>query len=153
MEAIDLTARAGSAWDHLRLRRMQQRIDRAEEDRTRLRAENRMLADDLRRERSEQERLVDALEHGRPRGRRRGRMPRTLILGGLGAAAYAAARSDGARRLGGRIVERGRAARDVAMGRAVIARREARHLGREVLDDVDELRRETQAGVRHIISP
>ena len=80
-------------------------------------------------------------------------MPRTLILGGLGAAAYAAARSDGARRLGGRIVERGRAARDVAMGRAVIARREARHLGREVLDDVDELRRETQAGVRHIISP
>ena len=46
MEAIDLAARAGSAWDHLRLRRMQQRIDRVEEDRTRLRLENRMLADD-----------------------------------------------------------------------------------------------------------
>lgn len=152
MEAIDLAARAGSAWDHLRLRRMQQRIDRVEEDRTRLRLENRMLADDLRRERTEQDRLVDVLERGRPTRRRR-RMPRALVLGGVGAAAYAAARSDGARRWGGRMIERGRAARDVAMGRAVIARREARHLGREVLDDVDELRRETQAGVRHIISP
>ena len=30
MEAIDLAARAGSAWDHVRLRRMQQRIDRVE---------------------------------------------------------------------------------------------------------------------------
>ena len=62
MEAIDLAARAGSAWDHLRLRRMQQRIDRVEEDRTRLRLENRMLADDLRRELTEQDRLVDVLE-------------------------------------------------------------------------------------------
>lgn len=152
MDATDLVTRAGATWDHLRQRRMQQRIENLEEDRTRLRLENRMLADDLRRERSEQDRLVDALEHGRP-GRRRRRLPRAIVLGGFGAAAYAAARSDVARLWRDRMLERSRAARDVAMGRAVIARTEARNLTREIREDVEHLRRDTEQGVRHIIAP
>lgn len=152
MEASDLITRAGSTWDHLRLRRMQQRIDRVEEDRARLRTENRILTDDLHRERAEQDRLMDALEKGRP-ARRRRRLPRAFVLGGIGAAAYATARSDGARRMRDRVLVRARAARDVAMGRAEIARHEARDLRREVRQDLDELREEARSSVRHIIAP
>ena len=136
MDAATGFARMHAAWDSMRAANLERRLGRADDDRARLRTENRMLVEELDRAAEEREHLVDLL--AAPARRRRALL---VATGALGAAGWLAYRDREAEI---------RAFLRAARGKAFAARDEARTLGREAADEVEELAEEFREGTRRV---
>lgn len=146
----DVDTRMGSVWDSFRARRLERRLERSEEERSKLRMENSVLAGELAAEREERDRLLGLLDEPNGGG---GGFRRLLFWAGLGYGAWTLYRNRRMQVRGwmAQARSRGTAVARAASGRMEIAREEARNLGREAREEVDEFAEEVRESTRRVM--
>lgn len=137
-------ARLGAMVDGIRVRMLQRRVDRLEEDRTRLRTENAMLVGELETERAERHEIEEG----------GGLRPmRLLFWAGLGYGAWTMYRNrrPQVQRAIGQARQQGERVLRLVSGKAQVAAEEARNLGREAAEEADEFSSEVRASTRRVM--
>lgn len=139
------TARLGAMMDGFRARTLQRRLERVEEDRARLRIENGMLASELEAERAERDHMLEDEGGMRPM--------RMLFWAGVGYGAWRMYRNrrPEVQRVIGEARDRGERALKVISGKAQTAAQEARALGREAAEEVEEFSGEVRESTRRVM--
>lgn len=137
-------ARLGAMVDGMRARMLQRRVDRLEEDRARLRTENAMLAGELEAERSERYEIEEGGGF---------RPMRLLFWAGLGYGAWTMYRNrrPQVQRAIGQARQQGERVLRLVSGKAQVAAEEARNLGREAAEEVDEFSSEVRESTRRVM--
>lgn len=146
----DVDTRMGSVWDSFRARRLERRLERSEEERSKLRMENSVLVGELAAEREERDRLLGLLDEPSEGG---GGFRRLLFWAGLGYGAWTMYRNRRTQVRGwiAQARSRGMNVARAASGRVDVARQEARNLGREAREEVEEFTGEVRESTRRVM--